>query len=319
MRARSRALAAVLSMVASACSLCACRSDIRSYVIHQDVKELDNYLSPPKYRGVDVARVSPRVYTVRVAHQRTLFVVDDDGVIVFDPLSTEATHHLSAAIQKVAPGRPIKTLVYTHYHLDRASGGASLSPRDVIAHEGCRARWQELGATAATVVQPTTWLTGDTELQAKGVSVRLLHLPRAHTETLFAVHLPAERVLFTADLGWVRALPPFGYPDAYAPGVEAALARLAQLDFDVFVPGSFEVGTKRDLLDWQAMFLRGRTLARAALAPHGGRFPVEREPLLRAFDTVYQPLRAEYGEWHGFTDMSGYFVLRLLEGEASGH
>ena len=46
---------------------------------------------------------------------------------------------------------------------------------------------------------------------------------------------------------------------------------------------------------------------------------MESAPLLRAFDTVYEPLKADYGEWHGFIDMSGYFVLRLLEGEASGH
>jgi glyoxylase-like metal-dependent hydrolase (beta-lactamase superfamily II) len=296
----------------------ACRGDIRSYVIHQDVKEWDNYLSPPKYRGVDVQRVSPHVYTVRVGWQRTLFVVDDDGVIAFDPVSADVAAHLLVAIHQVAPGLPVKTLVYTHYHLDRALGGAVLSPREVVAHEGCRARWQELGAAAAGVAPPTVWLAGDTDLQTKAVAVRLLHLPRSHTDTLFAAYLPQERVLFTADMGWVRALPPFGYPDAYGPGVDAALARLSQLDFEVFVPGHFDVGTKRDLLDWAAMFQRGRALARLALLPQKGAFPVEREPLTRAFDAVYEPLKAEYGAWHGFIDMGGYFATRLLEGEASG-
>ena len=298
-----------------------CRADIRSYVIHQDVKEWDNYLSPPSTRGSDVQRVSPRAYTVRVGWQRTMFVVDDDGVVAFDPVSDEVATRMRAAIEEVAPGRPVKTLVYTHYHLDRASGGAALKPREVVAHEGCRARWQDLGAAAAAVVPPTAWVTADTDLPAPthAVVVRLLYLPRSHTDTMLAVYLPGEHVLFAADLGWVRALPPFGYPESYGPGVEAALERLTQLDFEVFVPGHFDVGTRQDLVAWQAMLHRGRGLAREALAPSGGRLPVEGAALVRALDTVYGPLRTEYGGWHGFVDMGGYFALRLLEGEAAGY
>jgi glyoxylase-like metal-dependent hydrolase (beta-lactamase superfamily II) len=317
-RPRRRALTTAALGLVAACIGTGCRSDIRSYVIHQDVKEWEHYLSPPEYRGAEVTRVSPRVYTVRVGWQRTLFVVDDDGVIAFDPVSAEVATRVRAAIHDVAPGLPVKTLVYTHYHLDRTRGGAVLQPREVVAHEGSRARWQELGAAAAEVVSPTVWLTGDHELSTRSVGVRLLHLPRAHTDTLYAVYLPTERVLFTSDLGWVRALPPFGYPDVDGPAVEAALGRLTRLDFEVFVPGHFDVGTRRDLVDWSVMFRRGRALAQQALAPSGGRLPVEGAPLLRAFDTIYQPLKADYAGWHGFVDMSGYFVVRLLEGAAAG-
>lgn len=311
------AVSATLGIVAVGAAL-GCRSDIRSYVIHQDVKEWEHYLSPPQYRGSEAKRVSPRAYTVRVGWERTLFVVDDDGVIAFDPVSAEVATRMRAAMQEVAPGLPVKALVYTHYHLDRTSGGAVLQPREVVAHEGCRARWQELGASAAEVLPPTVWLTGDHDLPTKSASVRLLHLPRSHTDTMFAVHLPGERVLFTSDMGWVRALPPLGYADADGAGVEAALDRLTQLDFDVFVPGNFDVGTRRDLVDWSVMFHRGRALARSALSPSKGRLPVEAGALVSAFDTVYEPLKRDYGAWHGFIDMSGYFVVQLLEGAAIG-
>ena len=51
MKARWSRLAATLFVVVAACAGAACRSNIRSYVIHQDVKGWDNYLSSPKYRG----------------------------------------------------------------------------------------------------------------------------------------------------------------------------------------------------------------------------------------------------------------------------
>jgi glyoxylase-like metal-dependent hydrolase (beta-lactamase superfamily II) len=71
-----------------------------------------------------------------------------------------------------------------------------------------------------------------------------------HTESDACLHLPGAGVLFAADLVLARnhAWMGDGYPGAW-PGI---LERMAELDFDVLVPGHGDVGGRADLDDFRA-------------------------------------------------------------------
>ena len=153
-----------------------------------------------------------------------------------------------------------------------------------------------------------------------GVEIRALYLGDSHTDTLYAFHIPSERLVFTADLGLVRTMAPDGVPDRYAPGYLAAMNRVIAIDFDTFVPSHFGYGVKQDLVDWRDMMEEGRRLARAAVRQAGSPGAGEGQAQMgRYFDAVYYPMREKYGRWHGFNEMFVLNLVRDVVGESLGY
>lgn len=310
-RSLAKGGAALLALLAST-TLTGCKP----LVLRTVMGTVDPYFHGAAVDRIGLDRITDHVYSFQWNWTRNLVVVTDDGLMVVDPLGPAASIALKKELDARFPGKRVVRLVYSHYHLDHTRGGAVLTPVEVVAHEKCPTYWAP--TEHQEVMPPTRLIRGDTDLSFGGVTVRALDMGLSHTDTLFAFYLPGERVLFTADLGLVKAVAPVGVPDRYAPGYLAALDRLIGLDFDVFVPSHFGVGTKQDLVDWRGMLEYGRALARKALARTGG-FGERPSQMGAYFDAIYYPMRERYGSWHGFDEMAVLNIVRDLEGEALGH
>jgi glyoxylase-like metal-dependent hydrolase (beta-lactamase superfamily II) len=310
---RSRAVgSAALVALLAATTLTGCKP----LVLRTVMGTVDPYFHGAAVDRVGLDQIADHVYSFQWNWTRNLVVVTDEGLMVVDPMAPAAAIALKKELDARFPGRRVIRLVYSHYHLDHTRGGAVLDPVEVVADEKCPAYWAPI--EHQDVLPPTRLISGDTDLSLGGVTVRALYMGLSHTDTLYAFYLPGERVLFTADLGLVKAVAPVGVPDRYAPGYLAALDRLAKLDFDLFVPSHFGVGTKQDLVDWRDMLEYGRLLARKALARTGG-FGERSSQMGEYFDAIYYPMRERYGRWHGFDEMAILNIVRDLEGEALGH
>src|SRR5262249_1261047 len=149
--------------------------------------------------------------------------------VVVDPFNREAATILKRELAKIAPNQPVRTLFYSHYHLDHVVGGSALEPQEVVAHRKCPEYWADLADTraASDIMKPTVLIDGDREMTIGGTTIQLLYLGRTHTDTLYAFYLPREKVLYTTDLALIRTLFPIGGPDMYAPGIMKQLDRLA--------------------------------------------------------------------------------------------
>lgn len=288
----------------------------RSFILKTVMTTVEPYFHGPGIDGTQFEQLTDKVYTFRWNWYRNLIIVTDAGLVVIDPMNAEMSSALKRELDQKFPGTKVHTLIYSHYHLDHTRGGAALAPIDVIAHEKCPAYWKEF--EHQDVLEPTRYITGDTTLNIGGVEIQALYLGLSHTDTLYAFHLPSERLVFTADLGLVKSVAPVGVPDRYAPGYLAALNRLAALDFDIFVPSHFGHGSKQDLIDWRDMTEDGRRLAREAIQKTGS-FGTRDSQMTNYFDTVYYPMREKYGSWHGFNEMFILNMVRDIEGEALGH
>lgn len=288
----------------------------RSFILETVMTTVEPYFHGPGIDGSKFEQVSDKVYTFRWNWYRNLIIVTDAGLVVIDPMNAAMATALKHELDQKFPDKKVHTLIYSHYHLDHTRGGAALAPVEVIAHEKCARYWKEF--EHHDVLEPTRVITGDTTLMIGGVEIRALYLGLSHTDTLYAFHLPSEKLVFTADLGLVKSVAPVGVPDRYAPGYLAALNRIAALDFDIFVPSHFGVGTKQDLTDWRDMLEDSRRLAREALHQTGSLGTREGQ-MAQYFDTVYYPMRAKYGSWHGFNEMFILNLVRDLEGEMLGH
>src|SRR5262245_35149388 len=88
--------------------------------------ELQQEPQPADDREITLVRGD--LYRVRDGRQFTVFLVTSDGIILCDPLSQPTAMWLKEEFAVRFPGRPVKYVLLTHHHFDRAEGAASFSP-----------------------------------------------------------------------------------------------------------------------------------------------------------------------------------------------
>lgn len=291
--------------------------DPKRAVMEVAVGDMEDYFGAERYDGSELVKLTDRVYTYRWTWYRSLVIDTDEGLVVTDPFNAEAARTLKKHLARAGLTKPVHTLFYSHYHLDHTEGGAVLSPGQVLAHAKCPTYWADVDASR--VLPPTQLIEGDQKLTIGGVPIELLYLGRTHTDTLYAVHLPEERVLWTADFALVRTILPMGGPDYYFPGAIKSMERLAALDFDVFVPSHFGYGSKQDLVDYLGFFKDLNDVANRSMEKFGREVPRDRETLQDAFNFYYDELEEKYGDWHGFEQNVLFVIVRSTTGARLGY
>lgn len=266
-----------------------------------------DYFNTPSTTGAKLEQLTPRVYTFNWYFDRTLIIDTEEGLVVVDPFSVHLTGALREALAKAGLNKPVHTLIYTHYHLDHVRGGANLHPQHVLAHRKCPEYWADFtAAETADIVSPTRLLDGDVELSIGGTPIKLLYQGLSHTDTMYAVYLPDESLVYLADTVGVKVFLPGGGIALYTPGYMRALDRIAALDFTIFVASHFGHGSKQDYLDAVQLQKDIHGLVRKAMAKHEGPVPTFMEPkrMLAFVDDVYPALKERYGDWHGFSSQA---------------
>lgn len=292
---------------------------LRETVITTAVREQAQYIPDAEhYPGHSLDRIGDDVYSFRWRWSRNLVLVTSEGVVVTDPYGPEAAKALQSELGKVAPGKPIHTVFYSHYHLDHITGAAALSPQRIVAHAASPKYWADLGDIPATkdVAPPTELIEGDRTYTIGGQKIELLYAGKSHTDTMYAFYLPEKKLLHTIDLALVRTVFPIGGPDMYFPGIQKQLDRLAALDFDAYVPSHFDMGRKADFLEAKRFHEDVQRLTREAmlLGP-----VVTSDDYERAFRHAYRPLKAKYGKWRGFESEILFLLGRSFSGVVLGY
>ena len=177
----------------------------------------------------------------------TLFVVTEDGVVAFDPISDEAARILAQEIRAAAPGFPLLAIVYSHHHADHASGAGVLRTifggRTLIAgHENALAPLLE--AADPSLPPPDVTFSGRLTLRPGGREVRLVYLGPSHTASMIVGLIPDARIAFAVDF---VANDRVGYRDLGShqfPEFFRALEALDKLEFERIAFGHGPVGDR---------------------------------------------------------------------------
>jgi glyoxylase-like metal-dependent hydrolase (beta-lactamase superfamily II) len=152
-----------------------------------------------------------------------------------------------AAAKQAVPGKPIRFVVNSHAHFDHASGlGAAVAEgATILTHRNNEVVLERLLAGPRTLIgdslakAPTrrkdvVQAVGDRDVR-KGVNgkiVELHHVPNEHSDGMLVVYLPAEKLLWSADVSIVNPTPPqLGIVKAVAGTVD----RL-KLDYETWLP-----------------------------------------------------------------------------------
>ena len=152
-----------------------------------------------------------------------------------------------AAAKQAIPGKPVRFVVNSHPHFDHASGlaAAVAEGATILTHRNNERVLEQLlsgprtltGDSLSKVPKRRTDVVqgvGDRDVRkgTNGKVVELHHIPNEHSDGMVAVYLPAEKVLWTADITVVNP----------SPGQLGTVKSLAQalnqlkLDFNTFIP-----------------------------------------------------------------------------------
>ena len=161
--------------------------------------------------------VAQNVYMLQGAGGNIGLAVGDDAVFVVDDQYAPLTRKVLAAIATVTQ-KPVRFVVNTHWHMDHVGGNETLGEMGALiyAHENVRRRMsvdgfiEALNATVPAsprVALPVVTFTDAVTFHINGDSVRVLHVPPAHTDGDAIIHFTKANVIHMGDTFHNAGLP----------------------------------------------------------------------------------------------------------------
>jgi cyclase len=161
--------------------------------------------------------VTANLYMLQGAGGNIGLAIGDDAVFVVDDQYAPLTRKVLAAIATVTPN-PVRFVVNTHWHMDHVGGNEALGQMGALiyAHENVRRRMsvdgfiEALNTTvpaSAKVALPVVTFTDAVTFHINGDSVRVLHVPPAHTDGDAIIHFTRANVIHMGDVFHNAGLP----------------------------------------------------------------------------------------------------------------
>jgi glyoxylase-like metal-dependent hydrolase (beta-lactamase superfamily II) len=252
-------------------------------------------------------QLSERIWTASDGHCRTLFAEGDGSVLAFDSFGTPGrARAYRRSIEAAIPDKPIKTVIYTHDHLDHTGFAADLAPdANIIADEIC-AKVIKL-RQAEGQLPPTMIVTGtENRMNIDGVEFTLLNPGPTHGSGNISAHFAAEKILFSSDT--ILANAKYGFmPDYHFTNFVKFMRGFLELDWETFVPGRFELTHREG-------FERGCELIQAVQTESQNAFagfvPIWAYEPMQGY--VSQKLADRFGDMDGFDDHIGQMAIRIV-------
>jgi glyoxylase-like metal-dependent hydrolase (beta-lactamase superfamily II) len=190
-----------------------------------------------------ITRIAGDLYRFQNKFHFSVFLVTPEGIIVTDPINSDAAQWLKAELVKRF-NQPVKYLIYSHDHVDHIAGGEVFADSAVVvAHE--KARVDIIGEKRPTAIPDITF-SDQMTIELGGKTVELTYVGRGHSDNMIVMRFPAERVLFAVDFIPVKAVAWKNMTDAYIPDWMDAIKLVETMNFDILVPGHGPIGTKAD-------------------------------------------------------------------------
>lgn len=199
---------------------------------------------PPEY---ETTKIADGVYQFRYRAHNAFFVVTGDGILAFDPISTEAAALYAAEIRRVAPDEPLRAIIYSHHHADHATGANVLRQAfggqiPVIAHENAYAKLT--AQPDPGLPAPNVAFTDRMTIRLGDRPVELRYLGKSHSDNMIVAYLPREKIVFAVDFVSKDGVGFRDLPDYYFPDFFDTLKRLQEIDYGTIVFGHGPPGDK---------------------------------------------------------------------------
>ncbi|TNE85657.1 MAG: MBL fold metallo-hydrolase [Deltaproteobacteria bacterium] len=220
-------------------------------------------VAPVPDQGYRLEAVGDGVYFLNGWSHNTLFVVTDEGVVAVDAPPSIGGAYLDA-IREVTD-KPVTHVIYSHSHGDHIDSANQFAGATFIAHA-------ETAAVLAAKHDPSRPLPTVTfedhyTLELGGKVIELAYHGPAHSPGNIAIYLPQDKVLAAIDIAFPKWVPIHEF--AIAEDIDAYYAMYDELlayDFDAYIGGHLDLGTRADVVDQRDYARDIRTAAREAFA-----------------------------------------------------
>jgi glyoxylase-like metal-dependent hydrolase (beta-lactamase superfamily II) len=223
---------------------------------------------PPAEAAFETTEIADGIYRFRFNRHNAIFVDTPDGVVAFDPISTEAAAHYVEEIKRMIPDAELAAIVYSHRDADHATGANVLrealgSDAPIYGHANSVAPLEE---AANPDLPPPTMIVEDEMTIGEGdAAIELRYVGKSHSDDMLVAYMPGQGVAFAVDfvtndgLGY-RDLNSFYFPDMFG-----AMEGLQEIPYETIVFGHGEPGD-RATVDRQIQYYRDlQTAVQAAI------------------------------------------------------
>ena len=192
--------------------------------------------------------------------------VGEDAVFLIDDQFAPLSEKITAAIAKIT-AKPVRFILNTHWHFDHTGGNESFGKAGAIlvAHDNVRKRMSSdqfiefLGMTqpaAPKAALPVVTFAAGLTFHLNGDEIRVIHVPRAHTDGDAIVHFVKSDVIHMGDT-YFNGFYPFidTASGGTADGVVAAADQVLAIATDKtkIIPGHGPLSNKAELKVYRDM------------------------------------------------------------------
>ena len=203
----------------------------------------------------------------------------DDGVLIVDDQYAEMTAKIDAAIAEITD-EPMRYVINTHWHWDHTGGNENYGKagKTIIAHDNTHVRMSEEQFVAAfnhtqpaspEVALPVITFNDKATMHFNDLTMNLIYVPNAHTDTDVFVHFVEANVIHSGDV-YVTGSYPFidSSTGGTLDGEIAAIETLVSLidDDTIVVPGHGPLSDKSNVMKTLNMLKGMREIGRKAVA-----------------------------------------------------
>ena len=207
-------------------------------------------ISPAYAQDTDysIETVAEDLYRFSAGPYRSMFWVTGEGIVIIDPLNTEAAKWLSAELAK-RYDVPIKYVIYSHDHYDHSYGGEVFDQPGVtfLSHEFAR---DSLVRSKAQTHFPEQTFEDEYALTLDGETLRLRYHGPNNGAGSVSFHFEKKDVLFVVD--WIVAgrLPWKSFEGYDIDGMIRSTKDVLELDWDTFVGGHADIGGREEVIHY---------------------------------------------------------------------
>ncbi|MEQ9109029.1 MAG: MBL fold metallo-hydrolase [Rhodospirillaceae bacterium] len=205
--------------------------------------------------------------------------VGDDGVLIVDDQYEEMTSKIDAAIADLTD-QPIKYVLNTHWHWDHTGGNENYgrAGKIIVAHDNTYERmstdqfveafnWSQPASPQDAL--PEITFNDTATIRFNDLTIRLIHVPNAHTDSDAFVHFVEANVVHTGDV-YVTSSYPFidSSTGGTLNGEITALERLGEMTNEntVIIPGHGAISDRAGAMKTLTMLKGMKTITENALA-----------------------------------------------------
>lgn len=203
----------------------------------------------------------------------------DDGVLIVDDQYADMTDKINAAISEITD-EPLRYVVNTHWHWDHTGGNENfgLAGKTIVAHENTYVRMSSDQFVEAfnfsqpaspKAALPVITYNDTATIRFNSLTIRMIHVPNAHTDSDAFIHFEEANVVHTGDV-YVTSAYPFidSSTGGTLNGVIAGLEYLSEITDEetVIIPGHGTISDRAGAMKTLAMLKGMKVITENAVA-----------------------------------------------------